>query len=118
VPTAGPARPSNGVPTFTHGEVPAYHIAAAPWSKAEYPTVGSGHLALRNGRAGATTSVTGIWVEGGSPPGTSIHLLFVCLGAPCLPVLHRAFRFLLLLAVASSVFRSAPLPLSLRRRGG
>jgi len=64
--------------TFTHGEVPAYNIAGMPWSKAECPTEGSGHGALRNGHAGATTSAAGIWVEGGTPPGTAMRLLFVC----------------------------------------
>jgi len=65
-------------PTLTHGEVPAYNLAGVPWSKAECPTEGSGHGALRNGHAGATTSAAGIWVEGGTPPGTAMRLLGVC----------------------------------------
>ena len=66
--------------TFTHGEVPAYNIAEVPWSKAQCPTGGSGHKALQNGHAGATTSDAGIWVEGGTPPATAMRLLVgVCL---------------------------------------
>ena len=45
--------------TLTHGEVPTHNIAEVPWSKAECPTEGSGHVALRNGHVSATPSPSG-----------------------------------------------------------